>query len=120
MGYLQMSVLFSSTGELVKLTAKHFACNEHLDVGSEEQGEDRANHHYQEPHSRLLRTISVGKPASNDQTDNLTSTRTVRQTRLPSWRHLILFFLCVPFAILLVEDGRSVEVAEQCQIVTLW
>jgi hypothetical protein len=91
-----------------------------MDVGSEEQGEDRSDHHEQETYSRLLRSISVGDPASNDQTDNLTGTRTVRQTRLPRWGHLVLRFRSVPFAVLFVEDGRGVEIAEQCQIVTLW
>ena len=122
MGYLLSSVLSPSTiaVELVKLTAEHFTRNEHMDAGSKEQSEDGANHHDQEPYSRLLRTISVGEPASNDKTDDLTSTRTVRQTRLPPRRHLVFLFRSIPFAILFVEDGRSVEIAEKCQIVTLW
>jgi hypothetical protein len=46
-------------------------------VGSEEQGENRSDHHDQKSYSRLLRTIPVGEPTSNDQTDDLTGTRAV-------------------------------------------
>ena len=59
------------------LTAEHLARNQHMDVGSEEQGEYRSDHHDQEPYSCLLRTIPVGEPTSNDQTDDLTGTRAV-------------------------------------------
>lgn len=89
----------------VKLTAEHLACNQHLDVGSKEQGEDCCYHHDQEPYSRLFRAIAVGDPTSDDQTDNLTGTRTIRQARLPCWGDCVFFGLRVPMAILLVEDG---------------
>jgi hypothetical protein len=52
-------------------------------VGGEEQGEDSSDHHDQEPYSCFLRTIPVGDPASGYQTNDLTSTRAVRKTRLP-------------------------------------
>ena len=51
---------------LGKLTAKHFACNQHMDVGSKEQGEDGSNHHDQETDGSLLRTVSVGDPTGDD------------------------------------------------------
>ena len=105
--------------DLVKLTTKHFARNEHVDVGSEEQGEDGPDHHEKKTYCRLLRTVPIGDPACNDQTDDLTSTRAVREAGLPCWRNLEFLRHWVPMAVLLVEDRRSVEVAEQCQIVTL-
>ena len=99
-----VSAVFLNHALGVKLTAEHLACNQHLDVGSEEQGEDCSNHHDQEPYSRLLRAISVGDPTSNDQTDDLTGTCTIRQPRLPCWRDCVLFGLRVPMTILFVED----------------
>lgn len=112
MGYLQSSVLSSSAIDLVKLTTKNFACNQHLDVGSEEQGKDGSNHHNQEAYGSLLRTVPIGDPTSDDQTDNLAGTRTVRQSRLPCRRDLKFLGLRVPMAILFVEDWRSIEISE--------
>lgn len=100
-----VSAVFLNHALGVKLTAEHLACNQHLDVGSKEQGEDGCYHHDQEPYSRLLRAIAVGDPTSDDQTDNLTGTRTIRQARLPCWGDCVFFGLRVPMAILLVEDG---------------
>ena len=48
------------------LTAEHLARNQHMDVGSEEQGKNGSNHHDQETYGGFLRTVPIGDPTSDD------------------------------------------------------
>jgi len=86
------------------LTAQYFTCNKYLDVGREEKSKDGPDHHDQKPKSRLFRSISIRDPTGDDEADDLARAGSVRQTRLPRRRDLVLRVLLVPLAVFLVED----------------
>jgi len=91
-----------------------------LDVGREEESKYRSDHHDQEHNSRLFRPIPIRDPTGDDEAKDLTRTSSVGQTRLPCRGDLIFFVLFVPVAVFLVENRRSVEVAEKREIVALF
>ena len=96
------------------LTTQHFTRNKYLDVGREEESKDGPDHHDQKSKSRLFRSISIRDPTGDDETDDLACAGSVGKTRLPCRGDLVFLVLFVPVAVFLVEDRRSVEVAEQC------
>jgi hypothetical protein len=101
------------------LTAQYLASNKHLDVRREEKSKDGPDHHDQEYNSRLFRPISICDPTGDDEANDLARASSVGQTRLPCRRDLILLVLFVPVAVLLVENWRSVKVAEEREIIAL-
>jgi hypothetical protein len=114
MGFLEMLASIICNKPPRTLTTQYLACDKYLDVWREEKSKDCSHHHDQKPNSRHFRSIPVRDPTRDDETDDLARAGSIRQTRLPCCGHLELLVLLVPVAVFLVEDRRSVEVAEEC------
>jgi hypothetical protein len=114
MGFLEILALIDYNKPPRILTTQYLARDKYLDVWREEKSKDCSDHHDQKPDSRHFRSISVRDPTRDDETDDLARAGSIRQTRLPCSGDLVFFVLFVPVAVFLVEDRRSVEVAEEC------
>ncbi|KAI6763979.1 hypothetical protein HG530_007768 [Fusarium avenaceum] len=87
---------------------QNFSQHEDLDVGSEEEDEDKGDHEDQRSNGGHLVAVSVGRPSSENETDDFASAGSIGQTGLPSRRDSVFLLFSIVRAKFLVEDRRSV------------